>query len=135
MGLGEAEAAAGLPAREAREQAEPLLVGAVVEHDERGHGVAVDDAGQRHEASAELLDDPRVGRDVEAEAPVVRGHQGAEEAEPPHAVHQLVRVPVGVLEGGGRRHHVPLHELADGGHDGGGAAGGAWHSRKPRDRD
>ncbi len=38
----------------------------------------------------------------------------------------VVRVPVGVLEGGGGRHHVPLHELADGRHDGGGAAGGAW---------
>jgi len=126
VGLGEAQAAAGLPAREAREQAEPLLLGAVLEHDERGHGVAVDHAGEGHEAPAELLDDPGVGRDVEAEAAVGGGHEGPEKAEALHAVHQLVRIPVRVLEGRGRGHHVPLHELADGGHEGGGAAGGAW---------
>ena len=100
--LGEAEPAARLPAGEARQEAAPLLLGAVVEHDQRGHGVAVDDPRQRHPAAAELLDDARVGGDVEAETAVVAGHERAEEPELAHARDQVVGIGVGMLEGGGR---------------------------------
>src|SRR5438309_1772943 len=58
VGLGEAERAARLAGGEARQEVAPLLLGAVLEHDQRGHRVAVDHAGQRHPAAADLLDHP-----------------------------------------------------------------------------
>ena len=117
VGLGERQAAPRLAVRQAGQEAPPLRLGAVGQQDERGHGVAVQHAGERHEAAADLLDDLRVGRAVEAQAAVRLRHQRAEEAELPHAGDQVVRVAVGVLERGGRRAHVVLHELADGGDD------------------
>ena len=83
--LGQREAAARLAAREAGQEARALRLGPVVEHDQRGHRVAVDDARQRHPAAAELLDDPRVRPDVQAEAAVCRRHQRAEQTELAHA--------------------------------------------------
>ena len=112
--LGEAQAAPRLAAREAGEEAPALLLGAVVEDDQRGHRVAVDHAGERHEAAAQRLDDPGVRRDVEPEPAVGRGHEGAEETEVAHARDELVGVAVGVLERRGARAHLALDELADG---------------------
>ena len=110
--LGEAEAAARLAAGEARQEPRALLVRPVVEHDQRGHGVAIEDAGERHEPAADLLDHPRVGRDVEAEPAVCARHEGAEEAELSHPRDQRVRIGVGVLERGRRRLDLGLHERA-----------------------
>ena len=118
--LGQAQPAAGLAAREGRQEAPALLVGAVVQDDERRHRVAVEDPGQRHPAPAQLLDDPRVGRDVEPEAAVLGRHQGAEEPERPQAGDEAVRIGVGVLQRGGDRPHLLVHEAPHGGHDRGG---------------
>ncbi len=74
--LGEAEAAARLAAGEARQEPRALLVRPVVEHDQRGHGVAIEDAGERHEPAADLLDHPRIGRDVEAEPAIGAAARG-----------------------------------------------------------
>ena len=83
MGLGEAEPAPRGAAGEAGQEARALLVGAVVEHDEGGHGVAVDDAGERHPAAAELLDDARVDRHAEPEAAVGRWARARRRAPAP----------------------------------------------------
>src|SRR5262245_35248683 len=127
--LGETEPAARLAARESREQAPPLLLGAVPEHDERGHGVAVDHARQRHEPAADLLDDARIGADVEAEATVVGGHERAKEAELAHARDELMRVGVRVLEGGGDGQDFLLDELTHRRDDGVGGGGRGRHGR------
>ena len=91
-----------------------MLLGAVVEDDERGHGVAVDHARERHPAAAQLLDDPRVCRDVEPESAVRGGHEGAEEAEVAHARDESVGVAVGVFERRGGRTHLARDKLAHG---------------------
>src|SRR5206468_17245 len=96
--LGEAQPTARLAAGEARQQPAALGLGAVMQHDQRGHRVAVDDAGEGHPAPAQLLDHAGVRRDVEAETAVLARHQRAEQAESPHPVDQGVRVRVGVLE-------------------------------------
>src|SRR5207253_2299181 len=100
-----------------RQEVPPLRLGAVLEHDQRGHRVAVDHAGQRHPAAADLLEHPGVGRDVEAEAAVLARHEGAEEAQRAHAGHERVRVGVGVVEGRRGRAHVLLDEAPHGGDD------------------
>ncbi len=127
VGFGEAEPPAGLAAGEAGQQAPPLLLGAVLEHDQGGHGVAVDDPGQGHEPAAQLLDDAGVGGHVEAEAAVLRGHQGPEQPEPLHPLHHLARIAVVVLQRGREAAHVVVHELADRGQEVGRAARGCAH--------
>src|SRR5204862_56723 len=89
--LGEAQTAARLAAGEARQQPAALGLGAVMQHDQRGHRVAVDDAGEGHPAPAQLLDHAGVRRDVEAETAVLARHQRAEQAEGPHPVDHGVR--------------------------------------------
>jgi hypothetical protein len=107
-------------------------LGAVVEHDERRHSVAVDDPRQRHPLAADLLDHAGVRRDVETETAVLPRNQSAEQAERPHARHELARVGVGVLERGGLSHNPAFDEVPDGGDDGRGAAGWIWTHDKPR---
>ena len=118
LGLGEAEAAAGLAAGEARQEAVALRLGAVLEHDEGRHGVAVDHAGQRHEAPAQLLDDPRVRRHVEPESAPGPRHQRAEQPELAQARHEVVGVAVGVFELRRDRHDLHVHEPSYGTDDG-----------------
>ena len=118
VGLGEAEPAPGEAGGEARQEPRALLVGAVVQHDERGHRVAVDDAGQGHPAPAELLDHARVGRDVDAEPAVLARDQRAEQLELVHAGDQVVRVGVGVVEARGDRLDLGADELAHRRHHG-----------------
>jgi len=116
--LGEAEPSARLATREARQEPASLLLRAVVEHDEGGHGVAVDHSGERHEAAADLLDDLSVGANVEPQTPVGGGHERAEEPELAHARHQLVRIGIGVLEARSGGNDLLVHEAAHRGHDG-----------------
>ena len=97
--LGQAEAPSREAGSEARQQALLLLVRSMLEDDQRRHGMAVDDAHQRHEAAADLLDDARIGRDVETEAAVLLRHQRAEETHVPHSRDQVVRIGVGMFEG------------------------------------
>ena len=115
--FGQRQPAARLAGGEARQEAAALGVGAVVEHGQRGHGVAVEHAGQRHPAAAQLLDHAGVGADVEAEPPVLRRHQRAEEPERAHAGDESVRIGVGVLERGGDRPDLVVHEAPDVGDD------------------
>jgi hypothetical protein len=110
--LGQAEPSSRRAGGEAWEQALLLLVGPIVEDDQRRHGVAVDHARQRHEASADLFDHARVGRDVEAEAAIFLGNERAEEAHVPHPRDEVVGISVGVLEGRGRGDDLLVHELA-----------------------
>ena len=115
--LGQTEAAPHLAAGEAGQEAAALGLGAVVEHDQRQHGVAVDHPGQRHPAPAQLLDDARVGEDVQPQSAVGGRDEGAEQPELGQARDQRVRVGVGVLQRGGDGPHLGLHEAADRAHD------------------
>ena len=128
MGLGEAEPAPRGPAREAGQEARALLVGAVVEHDEGGHRVAVDDAGEGHPATAELFDDARVDRHPQPEAPVGGGDERAEQSQLPHALHEGVRILVGVLERECDGDDLGLDEAAHGADDRMGSAEGFAHA-------
>jgi hypothetical protein len=111
--LGETEPAARVARGEARQETAALVVGTVMQHDERGHGVAVDDPGQRHPAATDLLDHPRVDAHAQAESAVLRGHERAEEAELAHPRHQCVGILIGVLEGQGDRDHLGIDEPAN----------------------
>ena len=103
-----------LAARERRKPAR-LLHGRPVPTDHvREHQVRVEDPGQAHPAAAELLDDHRVGRVVEAEPAVLGGDGGAEEAELLHPLDERVRILVRVLVFARDRDHVALDEAADG---------------------
>ena len=89
--------------------------------------MGVEDAGQRHPAEGDLLDDAGVGDDVEPEAAVVGRDGHAEEAHVPHVGHELVWVGVGVLEVGGDGHDLLGHEGAHGGDELVGQALFHWH--------
>src|SRR5581483_2196022 len=91
-----------------------LLVGAVQLEQRRHHGVGVEHARQRHPARRQLLDDAGVGDGVEAEPAVLGRDHAAQEPEPLHRLHQVVRILVGVLELGGDRQHLLDDERADG---------------------
>jgi hypothetical protein len=66
---------------------------------------------------------------------VLDGYQRAEEPELAHALDQRVRVGVGVVEIGGDRLDLALHEVADGGDDRmarAGVSGGGHGNSAPR---
>src|SRR5207237_5684811 len=67
--------------------------------------------------AAELLDDARVGGDVDAESAEGPRHERAEEPEIAHPRDHVVRIDVGVLERRGVGAHLAIDELADRGHD------------------
>jgi hypothetical protein len=108
--------------------------------------VGVEDPGQGHPSRGELLDDPGVGRHVQAQTAVGLGDERAEQPEVGELLDQLVRVGVGVFEVGGDRQHVALDERPDGsdeliggtGIDGGhgpmvSAIGGGWPGSGKKD--
>ena len=81
--------------------------------DEGGRdGVGVDDAGERHPAGGQLLDDARVGHGVEAESAVLLGDGAPEQTHALHALDEVVRVGVGVLQVGRDREDLLLDEGA-----------------------
>jgi hypothetical protein len=112
--LREAEAAAGLATGEAREEALPLLLGAVRGDDERHHRVAVQHAGERHPAATQLLDHARVHAHGQREAAVRGGDERAEQAQLPHARDEGVRIAVGVIERLRHGDHLVRDEAAHG---------------------
>ena len=73
----------------------------------------VDDAAHRHPAAGDLLDDQRVGEQRLAEAAVLLGDHQAEDPHLLHALDDLRRVLVLVLELGGDRQDLLVDELAD----------------------
>ncbi len=103
IGLGEGQRPAPFPGGQHGQPALPLLLGAVGHDQGGGHGVGVDDAGQAHPAVGELLDDPDVGEQVEAEAAVRLGDGHPEEPEIAHLPHDLGGEAVGMLHLGGER--------------------------------
>jgi hypothetical protein len=115
--LGEAEASTRDTACQPRQEALALLVGAVMENDEGGHGVAVDHPRQGHPAPAQLLDHARIIRHAQAEPAVLHRHQGAEKAQLAQTADEEMGILVVMLEGGGDRHHLGLHEPAYRGDD------------------
>jgi len=111
-GLGHRERSADLAGRHPGQVALLLLLGAVLEDQVGDDEVRVDDAADRHPAPRDLLDDERVGEQRLAQAAVLlRDHQ----AEDPHLLHALDdvrRVLVAVLELGGDGQDLLLDELA-----------------------
>ena len=73
----------------------------------------VDDAAHRHPAAGDLLDDQGVGEQRLAEAAVLLGDHQAEDPHLLHALDDLRRVLVLVLELGGDRQDLLVDELAD----------------------
>ena len=111
--LRETQAAALVTARESRQKAAALLLRAVIQHDQRHHRVAVDDARERHPPAAQLFDDSRVHADGQAEAAIRPGDEAAEESELAHARDQPVRVLVRVLERERDRIHLFVDERSN----------------------
>ncbi len=94
-----------------------LLLGAVGHEQADDDRVRVDHAGERHPAVCELLDDRRIGDEVETETAVLDGDRDPEEAERLHLLDHGLGVLVGALEprdGGG---HLTCDEPAHRRHD------------------
>ena len=79
-----------------------------------GRRVRDEDRGERRRAPRELLDQHRVGPEVEAEPAVALGHERAEDAELAKGVDELSRPGAGRVERLDHGHDLLLHELADG---------------------
>ncbi len=79
--------------------------------------MGVDDAGDRDPAAGELLDDHRVGREVEPEAAVLLRDRDPEEAELLHLLDDRLRVGVLVVVVLGVRQDLLVGELPDHGDD------------------
>ena len=112
--LGEGQAAAHLPAGQARQELVPLLLGAVVGEHVGQDVVGAQRAGERHVAFADLLEDHGEGGVVQPHAAVLFRHVDAEQPQLLHLVDELVGDGVvGVVVGGGRLHlaadEVPHH--------------------------
>jgi hypothetical protein len=87
--------------------------------DQVGHDeVGVDDAGDRHPAAGELLDDERVGQQRLAEAAVLLGDRQPEQPHVAHALDDVGRVRVVVLQTLRVRDDLLAHELPHRGQDG-----------------
>ena len=115
--LGHRERAAHL-ALGHRRQVALLLLGCAVLNDHVRHDeVGVDHAGHAHPAARELLDDQGVGQQRLAEPAVLLRNGDPEQAHLLHAVDDVLRVLVGVLEGVRVRNDFLVHERLDGGED------------------
>ena len=111
-GLGHRERPAHLAGRHPRQVALLLLLGAVLE-DQVGHDeVRVDDAAHRHPAPRDLLDDQGVGEQRLPEPAVLLGDHQAEDPHLLHALDDVGRVLVLVLELGRHRDDLLVDELA-----------------------
>jgi len=76
--------------------------------------VRTEDAGQPHPAARQFLEDERERRRIDLAAAVGVGNIEPEQSERLHRLDQRMRVLVAVLHRRRDRHHVALHELADG---------------------
>ena len=90
-----------------------LLVGPVLEDEVGDDEVGVDDAAHRHPAPRDLLDDERVRQQRLPEPAVLLGDHQPEDPHLLHALDDLRRVLVAVLELGRDRQDLLLDELPD----------------------
>ena len=92
----------------------------------------VEDAGKRHPHRRHALDDFGVGGRRQAEAAVFLGNDGAEQPQRLHALDDVMRVFVRMIQAHHMLAHVALQKLVDGIQDlglvlGGDRAGGRVH--------
>src|SRR5215211_5719858 len=113
LGLGEAEGGPDLARGHARQQALLLLVGAELHQQVGADEVRVDDARDRDPAARELLDDHRVGRQVEPHPAVLLGDRDPEQAELLHLVDDRAGELVGRVVVLGLRDDLLVDELPD----------------------
>ena len=116
-GLGHRERAAHLAGGHLRQQPRLLLGRAVLRDQVRHDEVGVDDAGDRHPAAGELLHHQRVGQQRLAQPAVLLGDGEPEQAHLAHAVDDVGRVLVGVLQPLRVRDDLLVDEGAHGGED------------------
>jgi hypothetical protein len=90
-----------------------LLLGAEVHQQVGADEVGVDDAGDRYPAPRELLDDHRVGGQVEPHAAVVLGDRHPEQAELLHLLDDRLGKLVLVVELLGGGDDLVVDEVAD----------------------
>src|SRR3954467_13148031 len=113
LGLGEAERGADLTGRHAREVLPALLVGAELHEQVRADEVRVDDPRDRDPPARELLDDHRVGRQVEPHPPVLLGDRDAEQTELAHLLDDRLGKLVRRVVVPGVRDDLLVRKLAD----------------------
>ena len=111
--LAHAERAADLAGRHARQVLLLLLFGAVLQEHVGDDEVGVDDARHAHPAAGDLLDAQRVGEQGLPQAAVLLGDHQAEDPHVLHALDDLRRVLVRVLELRRDRQDLLLDELPD----------------------
>ena len=114
IGFGDADAAPFLAGGHLGKVGLFLLLGAVggdhVGHDQ----VGVQDAAQAHPTPADLLDDQGVGADVQSQAAVFLGDDGAEQPQLLHAFHEFEGILVVVFHLLSNGTHFPAHKFSDG---------------------
>ena len=113
LGLRERERAANLARRHLRQVLLLLLVGAELHQQVGADEVRVDDARDRDPAARELLDDHRVGRQVEAHPAVLLGDRDPEQPELLHLLDDRLGELVLVVVLLGVRDDLLVDELAD----------------------
>ena len=91
LGLREREGGADLAGRHLRQEVLLLLVGAELHQQVGADEVGVDDTGDGDPAARQLLDDHRVGGQVQAHPAVVLGDRHAEQAELLHLLDDRLR--------------------------------------------
>ena len=106
------EGTADLPGRHPRQVPLLLLLRAVLKDHVRDDEVGVDDAADRHPAARDLLDAQGVGQQGLPQATVLLGDHQPEDPHLLHALDDLRRVLVPVLELVGHRDDLLLDELA-----------------------
>src|SRR3954447_1886736 len=109
--LREREGGAELAGRHLRQEVLLLLVAAELHEQVRADEMGVDDAGDADPAARELLDDHRVGREVEPHPAVLLGDRHAEQPELLHLLDDRVGERILVVVLLGDRDHLLVHEL------------------------
>ena len=112
LGLRQREGGAELAGGHPREELLLLLVGAELHQQVGADEVGVDDARDRDPAARELLDDHRVGREVEPHPAVLLGDRDAEQPELLHLLDHGVGELVLVVVLLGDREDLVVDELA-----------------------
>ena len=111
--LGQRERGPQLARRHPRQEALPLLVGAELHEQVGADEMGVHDARDRDPPARELLDDHRVGRQVEPHAAVFLGDRDPEEPELLHLLDHPIGERVLVVVLLGDRQDLLVHELPD----------------------
>ena len=112
LGLGHAEGGAQLAGGHPRQVLLALLLGAELHEQVGADEVRVDDARDRDPAARELLDDHRVGRQVEPHPAVLLGDRHPEQAELAHLLDDRLGELVGAVVVRGVGEDLLVGELA-----------------------